>query len=205
VYGGSGIFGSPFFGSPSSGSGGAIYIEGAAWLTNCTFAENQARAGGGPEALSASSYGGAIAAIGGNLVLASTTIASNSASDINGSQSFGAGLYRSAATVSILNSLFAGNFANTNISENVSGSIGDLGHNISSDASTVWTSGTSLNNIDPLLGPLSDNGGFTLTFPLLLGSPAIDAADPLTAPATDQRGVARPQGPAPDIGSFEKQ
>jgi hypothetical protein len=37
----------------------------------------------------------------------------------------------------------------------------------------------------------------------LPGSPAIDAADSTDFPATDQRGVPRPFGPAPDIGAFE--
>jgi hypothetical protein len=47
---------------------------------------------------------------------------------------------------------------------------------------------------DPLLEPLADNGGFTQTHALGDGSPAIDAGDPdpLTCPATDQRGYIRP-------------
>ena len=61
-----------------------------------------------------------------------------------------------------------------------------------------------------MLGPLQDNGGPTFTHALLAGSPAIDARNP-AAPgsggnaceATDQRGVARPQGAACDIGAFE--
>jgi hypothetical protein len=59
---------------------------------------------------------------------------------------------------------------------------------------------------NPLLGPLSNNGGFTLTMPLLEGSQAIDNADSDTAfmPPIDQRGVSRPQGAGPDIGAFEK-
>ena len=32
--------------------------------------------------------------------------------------------------------------------------------------------------VDPLLGPLADNGGPTLTHALLPGSPAINAGDP---------------------------
>jgi hypothetical protein len=40
---------------------------------------------------------------------------------------------------------------------------------------------------------------------LLPGSPAIDAGSAVGAPATDQRGVARPQGPGVDIGAFEFQ
>jgi hypothetical protein len=60
-------------------------------------------------------------------------------------------------------------------------------------------------NVDPRLGPLAANGGPTLTQALLPGSPAIDAVPATGAgcPATDQRGVSRPQGPACDIGAFE--
>src|SRR5262245_57882096 len=41
--------------------------------------------------------------------------------------------------------------------------------------------GTSAMPIDPLLSPLQDNGGPTFTHALLTGSPAIDAADPMTS------------------------
>ena len=51
--------------------------------------------------------------------------------------------------------------------------------------------------------PLQDNGGATPTHALLPDSPAIDAAASLNCPPTDQRGVARPQGPRCDIGAFE--
>ena len=59
-------------------------------------------------------------------------------------------------------------------------------------------------NTDPLLGPLSNNGGPTDTLPLLTGSPAIDfgGACVLTA---DQRGLPRPGGSACDSGAFETQ
>ena len=45
-----------------------------------------------------------------------------------------------------------------------------------------------------------------MTFALLTGSPAINGvtfAAPNSAPATDQRGVARPQGAGFDIGAYE--
>lgn len=58
--------------------------------------------------------------------------------------------------------------------------------------------------INPRLGPLADNGGPTRTHSLLVGSPAIDAASTPDCPATDQRGVPRPQGAACDIGSYER-
>ena len=50
------------------------------------------------------------------------------------------------------------------------------------------------------IGPLSANGGPTLTVPLLPGSPAIDHAS--GCPPTDQRGVSRPQGAGCDSGAF---
>ena len=54
------------------------------------------------------------------------------------------------------------------------------------------------------LGPLAANGGPTLTHAPNVGSPALDAANPSSCPATDQRGVARPQGPGCDVGSVEQ-
>jgi hypothetical protein len=62
---------------------------------------------------------------------------------------------------------------------------------------------------DPLLGPLSSNGGPTATMALPAGSPAIDTGGPQCldlggAPLTsDQRGNPRPVGAACDIGAYE--
>ena len=53
------------------------------------------------------------------------------------------------------------------------------------------------------VGPLADNGGPTLTHALLPGSFAINGGDNSGCPATDQRGVARPQGGTCDIGAYE--
>jgi hypothetical protein len=39
---------------------------------------------------------------------------------------------------------------------------------------------------------------------LLLGGPAIDAANPAVCPPIDQREVARPQGAGCDVGSVER-
>jgi hypothetical protein len=62
-------------------------------------------------------------------------------------------------------------------------------------------------NADPLLLPLADNGGPTMTHALAPGSPAIDAGNNLAGLATDQRGApfARAVGAATDIGAFELQ
>jgi hypothetical protein len=54
------------------------------------------------------------------------------------------------------------------------------------------------------LGPLAANGGHTLTHLPAAGSPAIDTANPARCPATDQRGVARPQGGGCDVGAVEQ-
>jgi hypothetical protein len=83
-----------------------------------------------------------------------------------------------------------------------------MGHNISSDASCGLNGPGDMENTDPLLGPLADNGGPTPTHALAPGSPAIDAGGDECEPI-DQRGVARPQdgdsdGTALcDIGAFE--
>ena len=53
-------------------------------------------------------------------------------------------------------------------------------------------------NVNPLLGPLADNGGSTFTHALSKGSPAIDGGGADSAPF-DQRGVPR----ASDIGAYE--
>lgn len=58
---------------------------------------------------------------------------------------------------------------------------------------------------DPLLAPLSDNGGSTLTHALLPGSPALDAGNNTRYLEYDQRGVPRIIGGSADIGAFEKQ
>ncbi len=64
--------------------------------------------------------------------------------------------------------------------------------------------GTPDNPIDPKIDSnLKNNGGPTDTHSLLTGSLAIDAGDPNNCPATDQRGVTRPQGDQCDIGAFE--
>ncbi len=61
----------------------------------------------------------------------------------------------------------------------------------------------NLIGVDPMLGPLADNGGFTPTHALLPDSPAIGAGSNAHCPETDQRGIPRPQGVNCDIGAYE--
>jgi hypothetical protein len=98
--------------------------------------------------------------------------------------------------------------ANSPSGGNCSGTVTNGGYNLDSDGSCGFgttnhsLSGTTDNPLNPQLGSLANNGGPTLTHALLAGSPAIDKGNSFGA-TTDQRGVARPQGAAPDIGSFE--
>lgn len=83
-----------------------------------------------------------------------------------------------------------------------------FGGNITGDntCSTQFTQPTDKNNITNLkdfLGPLSNNGGYVPTMPLLAGSPAIDNGVTVSDLTTDARGVTRPQGAAYDSGAYE--
>jgi hypothetical protein len=99
------------------------------------------------------------------------------------------------------------------------GSFSSAGHNLigQTDGSSGFTNGVNSDlagsgsaPIDPLLGPLTDNGGPTFTMALLHGSPALDAGDDALLHGrdglrTDQRGFARKSGSHMDIGAFEYQ
>jgi hypothetical protein len=113
----------------------------------------------------------------------------------------GGALFSTNGSVTLWNSIIA----NSPSGSNCFGTVIDGGHNLSSDGSCHFTAPGSLNNTDPLLGTLGDYGGPTPTVPLLIGSPALDAADSAHCPPTDQRGVARPFGAACDIGAFESE
>jgi hypothetical protein len=75
----------------------------------------------------------------------------------------------------------------------------------------VTDAGGNLTGVDPMLGPLQNNGGATATHALLAGSPAKDAGpDPVPDFAGnefDQRGAgfARVVDGRSDIGAFEVQ
>jgi hypothetical protein len=90
------------------------------------------------------------------------------------------------------------------------GTVISRGYNLSSDNGGGYLNGPGDQiNTEPLLGPLQDNGGPTLTHALLPGSPASDAGDPdfTPPPFYDQRGLgfARVVNGRIDVGSFEVQ
>jgi hypothetical protein len=104
------------------------------------------------------------------------------------------------------------NAANTVVADNTAPGDPDLnglltsqGHNlIGNPAGGSGFVLSDLANVNPLLGPLQDNGGPTQTMALLPGSPALDAGNSrINTSATDQRGLPRVVGATIDIGAFE--
>ena len=196
------------------GRGGAICNLGTLTTTNCTFVANSAAGGQGAPTLGGGVSGGDGAGGGlfnnGTANLINLTFASNNAvGGVGGysppptggpsGSSLGGAICNSNGTVNLYNTILASSTSGSNCW----GTVSDLGHNLSSDNSAGFYAPGSLNNTDPILGPLGNYGGPTLTLPLLAGSPAIDGGNTATAPATDQRGRARPFGTAADIGAFE--
>jgi CSLREA domain-containing protein len=177
-----------------SGDGGGIHNRGVATLTNLTVSGNESACQGGGIM---NGRGGGIATVT-NLTITNNTVRCSLAGGGIGNNGPG------SATVK--NTIVANNTrVTTNTPDNCGGpSIFSAGHNLSGDGTCPFGAPGDLNNTDPLLGPLADNGGPTPTHALLAGSPAIDAGSPdCPPPTTDQRGVARPQGTACDIGAFE--
>jgi hypothetical protein len=132
----------------------------------------------------------------GNLTLTSSTISGNSSSIAGGS-----GLcILDRGTVQARNTIIAGNIAD--YAPDLIGDLGSLGHNLigNTEAGSGFDP-TDLLNVDPLLGPLQDNGGPTQTMALLPGSPALNAGDPAQLGAAEQRGVIRTGGV--NIGAFQ--
>jgi hypothetical protein len=173
-------------------AGGILNIadtKGTATLTNCTISGNSAPVHGG------GIYNHAA------LSVSNTTLSANSAS-------LGGGVYNEL-TVSIENAVLNAGTPGTNIFNN-GGTVTSRGYNISSDDGAGYLNGPGDQiNTDPLLGPLQDNGGPTLTHALLPGSPAIDTGDPnfTPPPLYDQRGPGydRVRNGRIDIGSYEEQ
>lgn len=99
------------------------------------------------------------------------------------------------AAVTLDETIVAGN------TENCRGTVTRSSYSLDGGTSCGLIGTGDLTSTDPLLGPLANNGGTTLTHALLPGSPAIDAAR--FGNWRDQRGVPRPLGAAYDIGAVE--
>jgi hypothetical protein len=170
--------------SPTAGEGGGLNnASGSATLTNVTIVQNTAALDGG----------GIFSGIG-SLTATNATIAGNITAAASGG-----GL---SGDATLTNTILAGNTA-------AGGAHSDCLGNVTSTNNLVQTSAdcTGLTppadkvDVDPLLGPLQNNGGGTETRALGATSPAIDAGTGTGCPPIDQRG--RPRGGSCDIGAVE--
>ncbi|HJT57966.1 MAG TPA: right-handed parallel beta-helix repeat-containing protein [Ktedonobacteraceae bacterium] len=205
---------------------GGIYNGGGTVnITNSTFAYNAILYGGagfgqtsGTANISNSTFinnsnSDGIASQGGTVNISNSTFANNSGGIVSqndtvnisnstfaNNKEFGIDNYGS--TMSISNSIVANNTLG-----NCDGGETDLGYNLSSDSSCGFTGTGDLQNTDPKLDSngLQNNGGPTQTIALQQDSPAIDQIPAASCPATDQRGVTRPDDgeAACDMGAYE--
>src|SRR5262249_45281780 len=135
---------------------------------------------------------------GGTLTVTNSTLSNNSGGYTGG------GINNYSGMLTVYDIILAGNSAATG--PDLAGALTYEGRNlIGSSAGGSGFPGSDLLDVNPLLGPLQDNGGPTPTMALLPGSPAIDAGDNTNAPATDQRGYLRVVNGTIDIGAFEVQ
>jgi hypothetical protein len=188
-------------GDPNAASGGGIYNKmpsGTASILNSTIAGNQAHAS---TCNPCKAYGGGI--FGAGVSVRGSTIAGNSST---GTSQFGGGVFNDGAGAALSNTVVAGNLASTG--PDVSGTLASSAYDLFGKSAGGSGYGSSdLLDVDPLLGPLQDNGGPTQTMALLPGSPAIDSGDNTNAPDWDQRGPGYPRivNSTIDIGAFEVQ
>jgi hypothetical protein len=201
----------------SSSLGGGALNTGTLTILNSTISNNM-----GSEGAAVYSSGS------GAVTISNSTISDNTASE------YAAGIFN-LATLQIANSTFSNNSApfvagdvinlqNLQIGNSVlnkgnavrtiysnsQGIVMSLGYNLSSDdGGKILTGPGDQVLTNPMLGPLQDNGGPTLTHALLPGSPAINAGDPnfTPPPSFDQRGAGfdRVVNGRIDVGSFEVQ
>jgi Putative Ig domain len=173
-------------------NGGGVYCgnsNGTINLTNVTMSGNSAQEGGAI----ASGNSGIIA-------ITNSTISGNTATI--GGKGGGVDSSDGGISVTIYNSLFANNLSNGVNLNCSSGIITSDGVNISDDSSCAFTFAEDMQNTNPLLGPLQNNGGPTETMALLSGSPAIGQANPVWCPSSDQRGFPGFADGKCDIGAY---
>ncbi len=196
------IYNSAFINNHADTQGGGLWTSLPTTVSNSTFHGNTAV---NPATLGKDDWrkgnGGAVAvAHQVQVIIESSTIAGNRAG-FNGGGVVG-------ENIASRNSIIANNVGDWHLGlqQNCTHALKNWGGNLqflttrNEPDHRHWSGcGNTLAQANPQLGPLS-NG----TLPLLWNSPAIDAAVG-NCPATDQRGLARPQGNACDIGAFEFQ
>jgi hypothetical protein len=157
-----------------------------------TFLENDSIAG-----YQTSSGGTVYFPVGSNATVRNSTIARNQSSQ-------GGGIVVATGILNMDSTIVADNTA-TVTANDLSGYVTGQNNLIGDPTGAFLLSANNLTGVDPLLGPLTDNGGPTWTMALLPGSPAIDTGSNLDNLLFDQRGFPRVSGPAADIGAYEFQ
>jgi CSLREA domain-containing protein len=169
-------------GNSTSNNGGGLYLHATHGLVqNVTISGNHS-----------GNTGGGMVAAGDAITLNNVTMTQNNAH-------YSGGLLGDER-LTVQNSIIA---ENTPINCAGPEPIVSGGYNLDDGATCGFTAPGDLSGVAPMLGPLQDNGGTTLTHALLPGSPAIDAGNDATCRTIDQRNVVRPQGAHCDIGAFE--
>lgn len=186
--------------STTGGNGGALYNDllSTPTLTNVTFYNNSAIMNSGFNG----GHGGAIYNYAtSNYTMAYVTFTGNTATGYDALHpGLGGAMYTNVGNVTAHNAIFWGNTPDQDYNDNST---------ITINTSVVQggcPSGDTCSGIittSPLLGSLGNYGGYVQTVPLLPGSSAIDTSDDISYPATDARGVTRPQGAICDIGAYE--
>jgi PKD repeat protein len=165
--------------------GGGIFNDhGTTTVANSTLADNTAEWSGG-----------GIYNYFGTLRLMNSTLSGNRTNQTYG---YGGGLYN-YGTLHYTNTIMANSPHGADCVQD-GGSIATNINNVVEDGGCA-AGGVNFKTGDPKLGALQNNGGRVKTMALLPGSLAIDAG--ANCLSTDERGVARPQGSACDIGAFE--
>lgn len=168
-------------------SGGAIRVGfGTLAISNSTFVGNAGSVGSTGSALQAGNVT--------NGTITNSTFADNSSAE-------GAITAVGTTQLTLTNTIVSNTIGQANCHAVGGASIVDGGNNLQFGGTIAQSCGLSIPQVDPMLAPLANNGGFSQTMALLTGSPAIDAGS--ACAAIDQRGVGRPIGPACDIGAFE--
>lgn len=180
----------------SAGEGGGIYVQvAAATLRNCTISGNSAYF-----APAVNNRNDTVATPSA-MSITNCTIADNRS---GGTGAVWTNTVTGFATTSLQNTILSGNIASSVSQSGAGSTTTSLGNNLASDGGGGFlVASGDLVNTDPQLLHLATNGGQTLTRLPRLSSPAIDAGNDAAAPATDQRGVPRPQGGKSDIGAVE--
>jgi hypothetical protein len=169
------ISSSEISGNTAPDSGGGVFSNAVAEITNTTISGNSAQFGGGLLISSSTTSN-----------LLNTTVTANE--DPSGT---GVGGLYVASSLFIKYTIFADN-QNDECWDIGGPNITSLGYNIEDTDTCGFSATGDQPNTDPLLGALSDNGGVTKTHLLLPGSPAIDGGSNIGCPSTDQRDVIRP-------------